>query len=480
MPAHATSAAEHARRTNAILQALAEGAAPPHIHPARHTVRAKMRALEIVNEGQPYERQIKPASWDSYLNDFPFPWPENLGERPKLDAAFLKVRGLTAAVASRLVMPPAPITPQEPLQVIAEAAPADSLEVRRLQDRLRESERRRRDAEARAVQAEDAYRTALDLSEVELDPADWAIDPEPASGQPGVPLLSLNDWHLSEIISRDECDGINEFNLGICEDRVKRTIQRTLDLCFEHVRGPGGERAEYPGIVVVLGGDMVSGSIHEEILQTNEVTRNASVILCANLIVSSLRALADAFGKVHAVCVPGNHGRDGKPRAKLLVATNADWLIYRIVEMHLANDRRITFQIPESGDARFTVAGLRCFATHGDRLGVKGGDGIIGSLGPIARGHVKLGQQQAISGRNFDVLLLHHYHQYIPLPRADVSNCLCGPNEYSLLILRAPPSAPSQSLRFVHPHWGVTSRWEVFCDLTRKPWNETSLWASAA
>src|SRR5690606_39093102 len=80
---------------------------------------------------------------------------------------------------------------------------------------------------------------------------------------------------------------------------------------------------------------------------------------------------------------------------------------------------------------------------------------------PICRGEVKVGKQAAAIGRDFDRLLIGHWHQEIPLPRIVVSNTLKGWDEYAKNALRAPPSVPSQPLWFVHPQRPQTSYWNI-------------------
>lgn len=467
MPAHGLPPDEHRRRIEAVCQALAEGCTPPSVHVRYGGKRAKARALEILNAGS--ARPLSPAAWDSYFHDNPFPWPAP-GEKPKLTREFLARVGLEPKAE-----PPAPVEGIElSPQQTQPHQPADGVEMRRLRGRISDLERKLKAAEETAIAAQDAHALALDLGAVKLSAPEWLMEADTPSGQPGVPFLCLNDWHCGEIVRAAEIDGLNSYDLDTAEQRIQRVIQRTIDLCYSHTPGPGGARPDYPGIVVGCLGDMVSGDIHDELRETNEVSRNVSMLWTAERLVAAIRALADAFGRAHVIGVPGNHGRDGRPRAKLICHTNADWVIYQLAAKDTRGDPRITWQIPDSGDAHVRVAGVDYFVTHGDRLGVKGGDGIIGALGPIIRGDVKISRQQAHVGRAYDTLVIGHFHQYVPLSRVMVSNCLIGANEYGLNILRAPPSAPSQALWFTHPHWGITARWEVFCDdAMRRPWSET-------
>jgi len=219
---------------------------------------------------------------------------------------------------------------------------------------------------------------------------------------------------------------------------------------------------------VGLGGDMISGDIHEELLATNDRTPFQAVNDLTDLLIAGLTRMADAFGKVYVPCVVGNHGRGTrKPRMKGRIFTSFEWNIYCALERYFRNDPRITFHIPEETDAYFSVYGHRFLLTHGDSLGVRGGDGIIGALGPIMRGSLKVARSESQINREFDTILMGHWHQYITLPGLVVNNSLKGYDEFARLALRAPYSRPSQALWFVHPKHGITAHWQVYLEEQR-------------
>src|SRR5262249_43643226 len=118
--------------------------------------------------------------------------------------------------------------------------------------------------------------------------------------------------------------------------------------------------------------------------------------------------------------------------------------------------------------------------THGDLLGVKGGDGIIGALGPIMRGALKTSRSEAQIDREFDTLVIGHWHQYLTLPGLIVNNSLKGYDEFARLALRAPYSRPSQALWFSHPEHGITAHWQVYLDKQRLATDNTKLVSWAA
>src|SRR5258706_1150686 len=157
-------------------------------------------------------------------------------------------------------------------------------------------------------------------------------------------------------------------------------------------------KPNYPGIVVCLGGYLISGNIHDELAQTNDGPVQQSILEVQEHLIRALTRMADVFGKVFVPCVVGNHGRNTlKPRAKNRVYESYEWNIYCQLEawFKAKGDTRIQFSIPGETDAFFSVLGHRFLLTHGDTLGVKGGDGIIGAIGPIARGVTKVGRSEA-------------------------------------------------------------------------------------
>jgi hypothetical protein len=158
--------------------------------------------------------------------------------------------------------------------------------------------------------------------------------------------------------------------------------------------------------------------------------------------------------------------------------TNYDWSIYCNLARYFRKDKNIHIDVPNGADAFFDSYGVRYMLTHGDSLGVKGGDGIIGAIGPIMRGTIKLGRQTHQIGMDFDELILCHWHQMLWLPNVTVNNSLKGYDEYVALGLRAPYSRPSQALFFNHPEHGTTARWEIFLEGKQQAKAAAAPWVS--
>lgn len=309
------------------------------------------------------------------------------------------------------------------------------------------------------------------------EPPKWLTDVKPKASVTGVPLILASDWHWGETVDPDQVGGMNAFNRSIAKRRVKLFGDKVIDLCFNHMTTPN-----YPGVVFCIGGDMITGGIHEDLRETNDGPVTLSVMEVQESLIGFITMLADKFGKVFVPCVPGNHGRTTlKPRAKNRVYDSWEWVIYQNLEVWFKKDPRVSIHVPNEVDAHFAIYGHRFMLTHGDTLGVKGGDGIIGALGPIARGAIKVGRSEAQCGRDFDTLLIGHYHTYIP--RGDAvpvmaNGSLIGFNEYARLLLRAGPTRPTQALAFINPKYGITAQWPIYLDGPERRKPGSTAWAS--
>ncbi len=348
------------------------------------------------------------------------------------------------------------------LRKTAEELPAR--QKRQLQDKIMQLAGQLR-AVHREQNAEVALRDAVvGTAAQDPHPPAWSAKPRKASGGPGTPILLFSDAQWGETISASELDGINAYDVTVATRRYRALISKTIELAFEHMVNP-----RYDGIYYLRGGDMISGEIHQELRETNELQSIPAVQSLVDEEVAGIEKLADKFGKVHVITVPGNHGRTTlKPFAKKYTETNYDtlsgWMLERWFKAR--RDGRVTFRTPESGDAIFELYGYRFLLTHGDRIGSRGGQGFIGPAATITRGMKKLVDYYAALGTQLHYVLVGHFHTRMELEYGFANGSLPGYSEYAR-DFRARPAEPSQWLLFCHPHHGVTARWPVL--LERKP-----------
>jgi hypothetical protein len=334
-------------------------------------------------------------------------------------------------------------------------------ETAKLQDEVRELRARLTLKEKEALTDDYVKAKILGLASAAVEPPRWLNPPKVSRAGQMVPTLMLSDLHWGETVYPTQVNGVNEYSIAIAQRRLRTAIERAVDLCKLHMVDP-----HYPGIVCALGGDMLSGDIHEELSESNDLPVMPAMLDLFGCLIWAVNRLADEFGKVFVPCVTGNHGRNTrKPRAKSRNYSNFDWLLYQFLDRHFAADKRIQFHIPDGSDAHWSVFGHRYCLTHGDQF--RGGDGMIGALGPIIRGDHKKRSRNGQIELGYDTLLLGHWHQLIQLQRLIVNGSLKGYDEYAASG-NFGFEPPQQALWLTHSQRGITFSMPVHVEERKK------------
>lgn len=295
------------------------------------------------------------------------------------------------------------------------------------------------------------------LDAARLDPPDWLSPTAPSKGHRGIPSLLLTDIHWDEIVRPDQIGGINKYNRAIAEQRVKRAFTHAALLARDYLSG-----VTYDGFQLCLGGDLLSGIIHEELKETNEAQIMESVLSVLEPIEAGITLLAKEFGKVHIAAVVGNHGRNSrKPKAKNRPQDNFDWLIYKLVERDLRGRRDVTIQVADGADTQYAVYGTRYLLTHGDQF--SGGSGISGLMAPLMLGAHRKTRRQSAAGQPYDIMVMGHFHQSLMFPAKGliVGGSVVGYNEYNY-VNNHEPEPPQCAFWVTTPERGVTFSAPVF------------------
>lgn len=351
-------------------------------------------------------------------------------------------------LAKRAGMKPRGVAPDDPRILKAQ--------IKKLESDLKEKQRQS-DELSQIKEVIGSLRTGVE----ELVLPKWVAASLSKHSSPGVPLLFLSDLHWGERVFASQINGVNEYSLAIAHSRLNYTVETAISLLRILDNGMG-----YPGIVVALGGDCISGNIHEELQATNELNTMPTVLDLYGQLVGVITRLADTFGAVFLPCVTGNHGRDTrKIWSKDRHHTSFDWLLYRFLAKHFESDKRVTFYIPDGSDALFRVYNTKFNLTHGDQF--RGGDGLIGPLGPITRGDHKKRSRNSQIDMDYDVLIMGHWHTYMQLTWLLVNGSLKGYDEYAYTN-NFKFEKPQQALCVIHPRHGITYRMPVYCDPGQK------------
>lgn len=288
----------------------------------------------------------------------------------------------------------------------------------------------------------------LGLVNTEAEVPEWIGDNSDNASN-SIPVLMVSDIHYGENVNPNEVPNANCYSPEVAKARWDRLINNTI-------LKTRSKDKPCKGIVVCFLGDDISGDIHDELKETNDKTPVDACMEIASQKVKMLRAFEKEYGKVWVVSVMGNHGRTTKkPQSKGLAEHNYDSLVAAIVKKQMEGDKNISFYTPKSGEAYFELNGVNFLATHGDRIGSRGGQGFIGCSATIARGQHKTRQAYAQIGKPIDWLLIGHFHTPMQLEHTIANGTTVGYSQYAR-DLKIEPSYPSQTLFFVNDKYGVT------------------------
>lgn len=310
----------------------------------------------------------------------------------------------------------------------------------------------------RLARSEESLRRVYEAAATLTPEPDWLKPRKRSKAARSTLVPFLSDLHAGEVVRPEEMGGTNAYNLRIADLRLQRFFDNTIHLGREYFAG-----VEYDGVVLPLGGDLISGAIHDELRETDELSVLDATLWVAPRLVAGLEKWAEVYQNVHVVSVPGNHGRDHKiPRYKGRSAHNADTHIARMVAMVWAQKNEaagsVTFDIPESYDAQFSIYRFGFSLEHGEEFQKNNpGTSEIGLLGPVKRGSMRKGRALAAEGRPFHYMLSAHFHQLVYAPHQGfiTNGSVKGYDEYAKG-LSLKPEPPQQALFVVDPEHGPT------------------------
>lgn len=294
------------------------------------------------------------------------------------------------------------------------------------------------------------------LDGIQLRAPTWACNPSSERKGSATLIVHNSDRHYGEVINGDEINGWNDFNTAICARRVKRFIDAACEI---------GRRwtsdTQVDGVLYTMAGDEISGDIHDELRETNEMTSLEQVQGAAELHVAGIRQLVEEYGRVHVTAVPGNHGRSTrKPTAKKYGALSYDIMIAKLVARELAADERISFDIAAGPDTVTPIYNRMVLTTHGDKIGTGGGQGFAGPVLPIIRGANKVSLQYGSTGARPDLILMGHFHTSAAPPGILANGSVPGYSEFGAAI-RARFDTPRQWLGVLRSRWGLSERCDI-------------------
>lgn len=258
---------------------------------------------------------------------------------------------------------------------------------------------------------------------------------KPSGSATGV--VGLADWHCEEEVDPASVNGLGHYTLDIAATRIKAVGHNTL-LLLDAQR----KLSHIKDLVVWLGGDMITGMIHEELAEGNSLSPTEACMWVEKQIIGLLDHWLE-YADVDSITVVtsyGNHGRTNqKPRIATAAKHSFEWWMYN----HLANlfdirgEKRVTFKIERSYHNWLDIQGKQVRFHHGDWLKYQGGVGGISI--PVNK---SINEWNKAQRADYD--FFGHWHQHEKHAHWCACNCLIGYNAYAQSI-KASWSEPSQT-----------------------------------
>lgn len=260
-------------------------------------------------------------------------------------------------------------------------------------------------------------------------------------------VLQYSDLHAAEVVSYEAMNGLNEYNWEIMHERHQR-LARAIRSFKKNRPYP------IPKLHILGLGDMVTGDIHDELRETNEiVVSDAAVRLGYYMADFVIEELVPLYETIEIDAVVGNHGRTTKKPEFKSATKNWDWIAYKVMELRLAAYPSVAVRLPTGFEAVVKVYDKNVLLFHGDGVPTNM-PGV--PWGGIQRRTKELSDTYASLGIHIDHFACGHYHEanVVGQRRILMNGSIKGPDEYSLKRYGG-GRAPCQLLHTFHPSRGL-------------------------
>lgn len=267
-------------------------------------------------------------------------------------------------------------------------------------------------------------------------------------------VVLASDWHVEEPVVAEAVAYRNEYNLTIAKARVLRFFQGII-WNIEHQRA--SKRIAIRDLILWLGGDLITGYIHEELVESNALSPTEACLWLLPLLRDGIRTLLDVLGLDH-IEIPCSYGNHGRTTPKTRIGTGAhnsfEWMLYHTLASEFRDEKRVHFEITASPHQYVQAYDFTLHFHHGDSLRYMGG---VGGLAiPLLKAVPAWDGVKYAHYHN-----VGHFHQLSDFGRAMVNGSLIGFGAYSQWI-KASYEPPQQLMYFL--------------DKTRGKCQSTPLW----
>jgi hypothetical protein len=263
-----------------------------------------------------------------------------------------------------------------------------------------------------------------------------------------------SDWHVEEIVDPKTVNGKNEYNPDISRERATKFFESIRWLIEHHSKG-----YNLKNLILWFGGDMITGYIHEEFLETNAMSPTQACMLFQEYAISGIDFLLanTKLDKIYIPCSFGNHGRTSTKRRIQTGATNSfEWLSYHSLRQHYKAEKRLEFIIADGPHIYMDVYGHIIRFHHGDDVNYGGG---VGGIAVPLRKAIDSWSDY----KKADLTVIGHYHS-LSFGKDYITNgSLIGYNSFALHI-KARYEPPQQAFFLIDSERGKCVQVPIWVD----------------
>lgn len=267
-------------------------------------------------------------------------------------------------------------------------------------------------------------------------------------------VIVASDWHIEEPVDASTVNYMNEFNLEIADKRIRTFMQNASKLVNMFAK-----TSNLTSAVLALLGDFITGSIHEELAETNQLAPVEAAIRVKNYLISTIEYILENtdLTDLTVVCKVGNHGRITKKCYNATELGNSlEYFVYDAIYHYYLDSDIVNVIVEDSYHTYLDVYNYTIRFHHGHRLSYSGG---VGGL------HIPV--NKAISSWNrgikADLDVFGHWHQWVPTDTFICNPSLIGYNAYAIGI-KAPFEPARQSFFLVDKRHGKTVVCPIFLE----------------
>lgn len=238
-------------------------------------------------------------------------------------------------------------------------------------------------------------------------------------------LSLFSDLHGDEKVKKSQVNGLNEYNKEIAQKSTEDFFCVVAKLIKVHQR-----EYEIKNHILALLGDFISGSIHDDLKESNDIQPTEAIWMVGGWILSGIKYLRKECPDVNLIipCSFGNHSRiTEKQRVQTESGNSLELLLYNRLAEYFETDKGVTFLI---GDAYFTIVYV-----YGKKLGfhhghaVNYGGGIGGLTIPMNKAIAKWD-----TSVRCDLYFSAHAHTFFVGQRFIVNGSVIGYSPYAVKI----------------------------------------------